>query len=65
MAGKSPEYSAYNGLIGTAHTRERGMRTGGSRIFVDPSKSEREKRQEHRSLDMGFTGKMQGGRADG
>ena len=42
MAGKYTEYSAYNGLVGTAHPRERGMRTRDSRIFVDPSKSERE-----------------------
>lgn len=58
MAGKYTEYSAYNGLVGTAHPRERGMRTRGSRIFVDPSKSERKKRQEYRSMDMGFAGKM-------
>ena len=65
MAIKHIEYSAYNDIIGTAHARERGMRTWGSRVFVDPSKSEREKGQEYRSLDLGFAGKMQGGRADG
>lgn len=65
MAWKDTEYSTYNGPSGAAYTGERDLWTGGARIFVDLSESERKERDEYWDVVMGFAGKMQGGGADG
>lgn len=65
MVGKDTEYNSYDDRTDAAYAGERDMRTGCSRISVDSNKSEMEKRQEHRSLNMGLAREMQRSRADG
>ena len=58
MAEKNTIYNAHDDPAGTAYAREHHMRTRGTRIFVDPSKSERNKWEAYWSLDLGLTGEM-------
>lgn len=64
MAEKHTQYSAYNGSASAAYARKRDLRTGGTRIFVDPSKFEREAWEEYRSLVLELAREVQGGGRD-
>lgn len=65
MAGKDTEHCAYDAPAGAAYARQRDLRTGGTRVFIDLDESWRGEREKCWSLGLGSAGKMQGGWADG